>query len=239
MAASTDAQSVTNASWFFPASTTPGPSQPIAPNQSSYSVNDTLGWTVASGSLYLSFIARPGNTTALEFSYNGNHPEYLNGSTLTLSFTFSGVPVGHSLSDFQLSYDTRWNKTASTVTETWSYSINGSAYINFDTVAATGNAWQTEMIQLSGVTLHNGDILSLRETFSGAAGNNGALDFDNFEMTSTIVPEPSSLGLVALSLSMAWLWFAYRSKNAPANARPAPATVSRSRRSKTRKMRRS
>jgi hypothetical protein len=228
---------VTNATWIFPATTTPGPSQPIAANQSSYSVNDNLGWTAASGSLYLSFIARPGYTTALEFSYSGNHPDYLNGSILTLTFTISGVPVGHGLTDFQLSYDTRWNKAANTVTETWSYSVNGSAYVNFDTAAATGNVWQTETIQLSGVTLNNSDTLTLRSTLSGAAGNNGALDFDNFEMTSNIVPEPSALALVALTLSMAWIGFKFRSKTTPVISSPAPATVSRSRRGKTRKTR--
>lgn len=80
------------------------------------------------------------------------------------------------------------------------------------------------MILLSGVTLHNGDTLTLRDTFSGATGNNGNLDFDNFQMTSEIVPDLSSLALVALSISMAGLWFMLRFKTHPANARPAPAT---------------
>ena len=223
---------VTNASWVFPTTTTPPPSQPIGADLSIYTTNDVLGWTLINNRLNVSFVSRPGETTALDFSYNGNHSDYLNGSALTLTLTVSGLAAGTWLSDIQISYDTLWNKTASTVTETWSYSINGSAYLNFDTVAATGNVWQAETIQLSAVTLYNGDIITLRETFSGAAGNNGALDFDNFEMTSNIVPEPSSLVLVALSLSTAWIWFVSQSRNPLATSRPAPTTPSRARRKK-------
>jgi hypothetical protein len=214
---------VTNASWTFPASTTPAPSQPISADLSIYSVNDVLGWTLADNRLAVAFVAHAGLTTALDFSYNGNHPAYLNGSILTLTSTISGLPSGDWLADIQLSYDTRWNKTANTVTETWAYSINGAAYINFDTVAVTGNVWQTEVIPLSGLTLNNGDTLILRDTITGAAGSNGNLDFDDFKMTSEIVPEPSSLALVLLSVGSAGLWFRLRVKSHPRNSRPAPS----------------
>jgi hypothetical protein len=216
---------ITNASWIFPTTTTPAPSQPVAANLSIYSTNNLLGWTLFNSSLNVAFVSNPGNTTALEFSYNGNHAAYLNGSTLTLTNTVSGLAAGTWLDDIQISYDTRWNKIASTVTESWAYSINGAAYINFDAVAVTGNTWQTEIIQLSGVTLYNGDTLTLRNTFSGAAGNNGALDFDNFEMTSNIVPEPPAMVLVVLSLGVAGLWFNLRCRTRHPNSRPAPATV--------------
>lgn len=162
--------------------------------------------------MWVDFVSHAGNTTALEFGYNGNHPDYLNGSTLTLTTTISGLTAGTWLSNIQISYDTLWNKTASFVTETWSYSVNGSAYISFDTVTATGNAWQTESIQISGITLYNGDILSLRNTFSDATGNNGGLDFDNLMIGYQIVPEPSAFVLVILSLSMAILWLRLRLK---------------------------
>jgi hypothetical protein len=211
MAAKTSA-AITNASWTFPTTTTPPPSQPIAADLSIYSTNNVLRWLLTDNRLNVSFVANPGETTALEFSYSGNHASYLNGSYLTLSSTIAGLSAGTWLSDIQLSYDTLWNKTASSVTETWEYSVNGGAYISFDIVAATGNTWQTEVIQLSGLTLNNGDTLTLRSTFSGATGNNGNLGFDNFEMTSQIVPEPSSLVLIVLSFGIAGLRLFLRSK---------------------------
>jgi hypothetical protein len=196
---------VTNASWSFPTTINPAPSQPIAANLAIYSTNDVLGWTSANANLNVTYVLHATANTALEFSYNGNHSAYLNGSTLTLTATISGVPTGHGLSDIQISYDTRWNKTTSTVTETWDYSINGGAYINFDLVAATGNTWQAENIVLSGLTLHDGDTIIFRNTFSGVTGNSGSLDFDNFEITTEVVPEPSALLLIALSFSIAGL----------------------------------
>lgn len=117
MVAKTSA-TVTNASWTFPATTTPAPSQPIGADLSIYSTNNNLGWTLFDSSLNVAFVPNPGDTTALEFSYNGNHSAYLNGSTLTLTSTISGLVTGSTLTSIQLSYDTKWNKTATSVTET-------------------------------------------------------------------------------------------------------------------------
>lgn len=191
---------VTNADWTFPSTTIPAPSQPIGADLSIYSTNDILGWTLFNNSVNVAFVPNPGETTALEFSYNGNHSAYLNGSTLTLTTTISGLAAGSSLTGIQLSYDTKWNKTASTLTETWAYSLNGGAFIDFDTIGVTGNVWQPEVSLLSGLTLQNGDTIIFRNTFSGAAGNNGRLDFDNIQFTSLVVPEPSFLALALLGV---------------------------------------
>jgi hypothetical protein len=191
---------VTNASWTFPSATTPGPSQPMAADLSIYSTNNYLGWTLFNSSLNVGFVSNPGNTTAFEFSYNGNHSAYLNGSTLTLTSTISGLTAGTWLTNVQLSYDTLWNKTATSVTETWAYSINGGAFIDFDTLTVTGNIWQSQVSPLSGLTLYNGDTIAFRDTITGASGNNGNLDFDNIQLISSVVPEPSSFALVALGI---------------------------------------
>jgi hypothetical protein len=202
---------VTNASWTFPVSTTPAPSQPIGADLSIYSTNNTLAWIAANTRLSESFVSIPGNTTALEFSYNGNHADYLNGSTLTLTSTISGLASGDLLAGIRLSYDTRWSMTASTLTNSWAYSINGGAFIDFATDAATGNVWQTANSPLIGLTLNNGDTITFRDTFSGAVGNNGNLDFDNIQITSIVVPEPPPLTLAVLGISLAGvrrvLWF--------------------------------
>ena len=95
--------------------------------------------------------------------------------------------------------------TANTVTETWAYSFNGGAFLNFGTIAATGNVWQTTTSPLTGLVLHNGDTLAFRNTFSGAVGNNANLDFDNILITSVVVPEPPSLALAALGASLTGL----------------------------------
>ena len=204
----------TNADWIFPATTTPAPSQPIAADLSVYSTNDNLGWTEADARLAESFILNPGNTTALEFSYNGNHPAYLNGSTLTLTATIAGLNTGSSLTNIQLSYQTRWNKLLNTLTETWAYSLDGGAFINFETDAVTGNVWRLDGSVISGLMLTNGDTILLRDTFSGAAGINGNLDFDNIQISSQVIPEPPSLALVALSISLAGPWLIVRRASA-------------------------
>ena len=67
----------------------------------------------------------------------------------------------------------------------------------------TGNVWQTVTSPLAGLTLHNGDTITFRDTFSGAVGNNGNLDFDNIQMTSIVVPEPAFGVLVALGVGVA------------------------------------
>jgi|GEM_PF-4057099 hypothetical protein len=205
---------ITNASWTFPASTSPGPAQPIAADLAVDSINDLLGWTEANNGLTEAFVLNPGKTTALEFSYNGNHSAFLNGSTLTLSSTISGLPTGYSLTGIQLIFDTKWSMTANTVTETWAYSLNGGAFLNFETTAVTGNVWQTAASPLTGLLLHNGDTLAFRSTFSGAVGNNGNLGFDNILITSaSAVPEPSSLALAALGVGLAGLRLVSRSRS--------------------------
>jgi hypothetical protein len=197
---------ITNVNWIFPANTIPAPSQPIAADLSIYSTNNFLGWTSANSGLTEAFILNPGNTTSLEFSYKGNHSAYLNGSTLTLTSTISGVATGHSLTNIQLAYDTKWDKTGNTLTETWAYSLNGGVFLNLQTNAVTGNAWHTATASLAGLLLHNGDTIAFRNTFSGAAGNNGNLDFDNIRITSAVAPEPSPLALTTLGLSVAGLF---------------------------------
>ena len=213
---------VTNASWTFPAARLPAPSQPIAANLSSYSTNSVLGWTEADNRLAETFVFNPGDTTALEFSYNGNHPAYLNGSTLTLTFTISGLTNDFSLANVQLSYDTRWNKFLNSLTETWAYSLDGGPFVNFETDTVTGNVWQTQGSLLSGLTLKNDDTIVFRDTFSGAAGINGNLDFDNIQIFSEVIPEPYALALVALGISFAGLRRMLRLRPNPANSRQTP-----------------
>jgi PEP-CTERM motif len=208
---------ITNADWTFPASTSPGPSQPIAADLATFSINDFLGWTAAGSHLNETFVSNPGKTTALEFSYNGNQASSLNGSTLTLTNTISGLATGFSLTGIQLSYDTKWSNTGNTVKETWAYSLNGGTFLNFQTNTVTGSAWLTTDSPLTGLLLQDGDTIAFRDTFSGATGNGQSLDFDNILITSAgsiegiaPVPEPSSLALAAMGISLAGLRFVSR-----------------------------
>jgi len=211
---------ITNADWIFPATRLPAPSQPIAADASANSTNNDLGWTEADARLAESFILHLGNTTALELSYNGINPAYLNGSTLTLTTTISGLGSGSSLTNIQLSYQTRWNKILNSLTETWAYSLDGGAFINFETDTASGNVWQLDGSVISGLRLTNGDTIVFRDTFSGAAGINGNVDFDNMQISSEVIPEPSSLALAALGIGIAGAWFVRRSKSIqPSRAR--------------------
>lgn len=209
----------TNALWSFPTNTASTPSQPINVDFSTYSVSNRLTWTEASSKLSEAFVLHPGDTTALEFSYNGNKPDYLNASTLTLTTTISGLAEGDWLEGIQLSCETQWNKTGP-LTETWAYSLNGGAFINFAINDVSGGTWQTFSSSLTGLQLWNGDTITFRSTFTGATGVNGSLDFDNIQITSQIasdpsvraVPEPSAWVLMALGAGLAGHGVAMRNR---------------------------
>ena len=204
--------SITNASWTFPTNTIPAPSQPLAANLAAYSIADKLSWIAANNKLGVSYVAHPSQTTALEFSYKGNHPEYLNGTELQLASTVSGLPTGTFLTDIQLTYDVKWSMTGNTLTNIWSYSINGGSSVIFQTNTVTGNTWETINGSVAGLLLNNGETIAFSDTITGAAGNNGSLDFDNLRVTSDLIPEPKSLGLAMLGLGNACVLHILRQK---------------------------
>ena len=197
VAANANATTITNVCWSFPNDTTAEPVPPMGPGLSIYSSVDCLDWIAASKKLSVSLVPNLGEGSALEFSYNGNHPDYLNGTTLTLTSTVSGVPGGFSLKNIRLSYDCKWNMIGNTVTETWAYSLNGRDFKIFETDALTGNLWQSEGSVLNGIILTNGDTIALRGTISGAGGKNGKLELDNIRLTSVLMPEASSTVLAS------------------------------------------
>ena len=195
--ANANATTVTNVSWMFPIGTTAEPSPHMGPGLSIYASADYLDWIPANKKLSVSFVPNLGGGSALEFSYDGNHPNYLNGTTLTLTSTVTGLPSRSSLRNIKLSYDSKWNIIGNTVTESWAYSLNGGAYKNFETDAVTGGLWQTEGSILNGIILNNGDTIALRNTIGGAVGNNGELELDNIRLTSVLMPEASSTVLAS------------------------------------------
>jgi hypothetical protein len=198
MVASAIATTITNASWIFPTNTISGPSEPIGPDLSTYSTGDFLAWILADSRLNVNFLPNLGEGTALEFSYNGNHSEFLNGSALTITSTVSGLPSGFSLTGIQLSCQTKWNMTGNSINQTWAYSLNGGAFKNFETDVVTGGLWKTGGSLLNGLVMTNGETIAFRDTITGASGNNGNLEFDNIQISSTAVPEPSVSALASL-----------------------------------------
>ena len=197
MVAKLSATSITNVSWTFPTNSISGTSEPVGPGLSTYSTDDYLAWIKANNRLTVNFVPNLGEGTALEFSYNGNHSEFLNGSVLTLTSTVS-APADYSFTHIQFSYHTRWSLSGSSITETWAYSLNGGAFKNLETDVAAGDGWHTEGSFLDGLTLTDGETITFRDTISGATGNNGNLEFDNIQISSTIVPEPSAPVLASL-----------------------------------------
>jgi hypothetical protein len=195
--ANASATNITNVSWSFPTNATSPPSPRLGPELSTYSSANCLGWLAASKKLSASFVPNLGGGPALEFSYKGNHPDYLNGTTLTLTSTVTGLSSGSSLANIKLSYDSKWSMTGNTVTETWAYSLNGGDFKIFETDAVTGNLWQTEGSILSGIILNNGDTIALRNTISGAEGNHGRLELDHIRLTAMLMPEPASTVLAS------------------------------------------
>ena len=198
MVAKANATTITNVSWTFPTNSISGPTEPVGPGLSTYSTDDYLDWIKANNRLGVNFVPNLGEGASLEFSYNGNHPEFLNGSVLTLSSTISGAPADLSFTHVQFSYDARWSVSGSSITQTWAYSLDGVTFKNFETDVIAGDGWHTEGSFLDGLTLTDGETITFRDTISGATGNNGNLDFDNIQVTSTVVPEPSAPALASL-----------------------------------------
>ncbi len=198
MVAKANATTITNVSWTFPTNSISGPTEPVGPGLSTYSTDDYLDWIKANNRLGVNFVPNLGEGASLEFSYNGNHPEFLNGSVLTLSSTISGAPDDLSFTHVQFSYDARWSVSGSSITQTWAYSLDGVTFKNFETDVIAGDGWHTEGSFLDGLTLTDGETITFRDTISGATGNNGNLDFDNIQVTSTVVPEPSAPALASL-----------------------------------------
>jgi hypothetical protein len=196
--AKVNATSITNVSWTFPTNTISEPAEPVGPGLSTYSTDDYLAWIKANNRLSVNFVPNLGEGTALELSYNGNHPEFLNNTILTLTSTVSGAPADYSFTHIQFSYDTRWSLSGSSITETWAYSLNGGAFKNFETDTVAGDKWHTEGSLFDGLTLTAGETITFRDTISGATGNNGNLEFDNIQISSTVVPEPSAPALASL-----------------------------------------
>ena len=208
--------SITNADWTFPATTSPGPVQPIAADLAIFSINDYLGWVAGGSHLNESFVLHSGNTTALEFSYNGNQSSSLNGSTLTLTSITSGLGAGQSLSGLQLSYDINWSNVGSSITNIWAYSLNGGSFQNFATNLVAGGSWLTTGSSISGLVLQNSDTIVLQDTLSGATGNNQGLDFDNIQLTAIVVPEPPSFVLAVVCVGIAGWRFLRRTRQTQA-----------------------
>lgn len=92
MVAKVNATSITNVSWTFPTNSISGPGEPVGPGLSTYSTDDYLDWIKANNRLGVNYVPNLGEGTALEFSYNGNHSEFLNGTVLTLTSTVSEPP---------------------------------------------------------------------------------------------------------------------------------------------------
>ena len=109
----------TIAEWSFPTNAAVQPAQPFAASVSYFSTNDLLGWTAPNSKLNESYGAGNGSDAALEFSYNGNHADYLNGLILAFTVNVSGLPSDSTLDDFQLSYYSAWDKSGD-LTQTWS-----------------------------------------------------------------------------------------------------------------------
>jgi hypothetical protein len=192
---------ITNALWTFPSSTTPGPVSPIAADVTTFATNAALSWVNGGSHLNESYVSNPGKTTALEFSYSGNQASSMNGTTMTLASTVTGLPVGSSLTNVSLTYETRWSNTGTPMTQTWAYSVDGGGFTNFLTLSVAGSAWQTNTYTFAGLQLQDGDTLMLRDTFSGASGNGQSLDFDDLQIAAAgapVVPEPSSIVLAFL-----------------------------------------
>lgn len=113
------------------------------------------------------------------------------------------------LEDLSISYATQATNTGFSL-QTWSYSLDGTLFTDFDTFAPGGGSGGTVTYATNGVVTLDTAALSVLDneaavyigvTFSGASASSGNNRLDNIQFTA--VPEPSAallggLGLLAL-----------------------------------------
>jgi hypothetical protein len=139
---------------------------------------NALGSDAAGGSL--SLVA--GGPTA------GPYPG--NGTYIEIVFSMSG------LTDLQISFATRGTATGFD-TGQWSYSTDGTTFINFGLNTATRDTSFAQVGPFGPSGLDHAATAYLRYTLSGATSNSGNNRVDNLQLTA--VPEPASLGLLGLT----------------------------------------
>jgi hypothetical protein len=158
----------------------------------------TIGASVTSAGLTTSGGAGPSPAPSaavgvLQYTWGGNHADYLNGAVLQLHI----ITTGATFAGFSVTYDTA-SSSLTSLSGMWSYSVNGGTVstLGLETITPNGIG-QSDL--LSGISLANGNTLDLSFTLSGAAGgNNGSFSFDNLALSAssiTPVPEPVNVAL--------------------------------------------
>jgi hypothetical protein len=138
--------------------------------------------------------AQPGVLAGGSISPEGGTGNGNNGGYFQFAFSMAG------LTNLDISYATRGTSTGFS-TQTWSYSINGTDFTDFETVTGTTST-TFSLKQFSGpAALDNAATAFLRVTFNGATASNGNNRLDN--ITLTAVPEPSTVVLAAAGVGLA------------------------------------
>ena len=147
--------------------------------------------TIAGTTLNQFASSSPNN--AIQMATTSGSPD---NAVLTLSLSGTG------LSSFILTYasaDNVANPASSKYTQTWAYSINGSAFTNFATINATNTSFTVYQVDFSSVASLNGAAsVSFRNTINWEGDNNASVWFDNIAINA--VPEPINLALAAFGV---------------------------------------
>lgn len=178
---------------------------PLINGKTYASTYTTQGQTNSSFGGYGTFLDSTANQVSGD-STTGNSLIIMNpsGAALGKYITFSLSSVGYNT--LSLSYATRISSGASG-TETWSYSLDGTNFFSLTSLTSLSQGSfgvQTlNLSSLSGTVLDNQSSFYLRMTIGN--GTSASYAFDNFQLTGTAVPEPSTFaaigGLCALGLA--------------------------------------
>ena len=169
---------------------------PVSPESGTQSGTATL--TTASGPGGTTFSAQVGNPTLALGVGNGLAA---NGSTFTI------LVNGTGFTDFMVSYDVKKGGVDSFA---WQWSTDGSTFATIQFASpGTGSGFNSTTINFSGVTaINNAPAVYLRNSMTGATGQNGRTDFDNIQVSA--VPEPINVALALFGLAFVGLRFGRR-----------------------------
>lgn len=124
-----------------------------------------------------------GSISILGGTDNGN-----NGSYFQFNFSMLGFQ------GLEISYDTR-RSNAGFDSQTWSWSMNGIVFTDFQVVDDILTTFQTKSLS-SLTSLDDASTAFLRVSFDGATGESGNNRLDNILFEATAIPEPGNFALI-------------------------------------------
>lgn len=122
-------------------------------------------------------------------------------NTLSLSFDYERYRINTAAASISFFYSTDGtNWTAATAGDSGALSTGASSY-GFSTLIST----HTQSVTLSSLNLSSGSDIYFRWNFNTTGSNSQGLGLDNFSITASAIPEPSTYAAILGALSFGYI----------------------------------